>query len=78
MRIGLLGGTFNPPHDGHLKLAEIALRSLALDEVRFLPTALPPHKTLPPGDPDGAARLHLLEAALAALGLPFRLEPLEV
>jgi len=78
MRIGLLGGTFNPPHDGHLKLAEIALRALALDEVRFLPTALPPHKALPPGDPDGAARLHLLEAALAALGLPFRLEPLEV
>ena len=54
MRTGLLGGTFNPPHRGHLKLAEIALRELALDEVRFIPTAAPPHKPLPPGDPDGA------------------------
>jgi nicotinate-nucleotide adenylyltransferase len=78
MRIGLLGGTFNPPHYGHLKLAEIALTVLALDQVRFIPTATPPHKPVPAGDPDGAGRLRLLEEALAASGLPFRVEPLEV
>ena len=78
MRTGLLGGTFNPPHDGHLKLAEIALRELGLDEVRFIPTATPPHKPVPPGDPDGAARIRLLGEGLAALGLPFRVEPMEV
>jgi len=78
MRIGLLGGTFNPPHCGHLKLAEIALKVLALDQVRFIPTATPPHKPVPPGDPDGMARLRLLDEALAASGLPFLVEPLEV
>jgi len=78
MRTGLLGGTFNPPHRGHLKLAEIALRELALDEVRFIPTAAPPHKPMPSGEPDGAARLRLLDEVLAASGLPFRTEPMEV
>jgi len=78
MRVGLLGGTFNPPHLGHLKLAELALEALGLDQVRFVPTASPPHKPLPPGEPDGAARLRLLGAALAEAGRPFLVEPLEV
>jgi nicotinate-nucleotide adenylyltransferase len=75
-RIGLLGGTFDPPHLGHLKLAEWGLTALALDEVRFIPTAEPPHKT-GPGNP-GPVRLRLLEAALAGTGLPFRADPLEL
>jgi nicotinate-nucleotide adenylyltransferase len=78
MRVGLLGGTFNPPHCGHLKLAELALAALGLDEVRFIPTAMPPHKPVPAGDPDGAARLRLLDLALAGAGFPCRVEPLEV
>ena len=78
MRVGLLGGTFNPPHLGHLRLAEIALEELALDEVRFVPTALPPHKPLTSGDPDGPGRLRLLERALAGARRPFRVEPVEV
>ena len=74
-RVGVLGGTFNPPHSGHLKLAEISLRALALDEVRFVPNAVPPHKeaALPPA----SARLLFLEAALAATGLPYRISLLE-
>ena len=44
MRIGLLGGTFNPVHIGHLILAEEARESLELDKIIFIPTALPPHK----------------------------------
>lgn len=62
-RVGLLGGAFNPPHDGHLRLAHLALESLSLDELRFVPTALSPHKP----NPDGTtpeARLRLLEEAL--------------
>lgn len=43
-RIGLLGGTFDPPHYGHLHLARCAQRQLALDEVRFLPVGDPTHK----------------------------------
>jgi len=45
MRIGILGGTFNPIHIGHLILAEEALRILKLDKVIFVPCYLPPHKS---------------------------------
>jgi len=43
-RIGLLGGTFDPPHLGHLALATAAREQLALDKVLFLPVGDPPHK----------------------------------
>jgi nicotinate-nucleotide adenylyltransferase len=43
-RIGLLGGTFDPPHVGHLWLAETAQAQLALDRVLFLPVGEPVHK----------------------------------
>jgi nicotinate-nucleotide adenylyltransferase len=43
-RIGLFGGTFDPPHLGHLALAEHARDRLRLDEVRFIPAGQPPHK----------------------------------
>ena len=44
MRIGILGGTFNPVHIGHLLLAEEVFHSLYLDRVIFIPCFLPPHK----------------------------------
>jgi nicotinate-nucleotide adenylyltransferase len=44
MKIGILGGTFNPVHIGHLILAEEAREKLGLDKIIFVPTALPPHK----------------------------------
>jgi len=76
-RVGLLGGAFNPPHDGHLKLARLALEHLDLDELRFVPTALSPHKP-DPGGPDGPTRLRLLAGLLAEAGDRCRLETLEV
>ncbi|MDD5448989.1 MAG: nicotinate-nucleotide adenylyltransferase [Candidatus Omnitrophica bacterium] len=44
MKIGILGGTFNPIHIGHLILAEEALHKLNLDKIIFVPSYLPPHK----------------------------------
>lgn len=44
MKIGILGGTFNPIHIGHLILAEEAREKLGLDKIVFVPAFLPPHK----------------------------------
>lgn len=44
--IGILGGTFNPPHLGHLMMANEVLHALKLDEIWFMPSYIPPHKTI--------------------------------
>lgn len=44
MKIGIMGGTFNPIHNGHLMLAEFAYHAYGLDEIWFLPNGNPPHK----------------------------------
>jgi nicotinate-nucleotide adenylyltransferase len=44
MRLGLLGGSFNPVHNGHLSIAQQAADALPLDRVLFIPTGEPPHK----------------------------------
>lgn len=44
MRLGVMGGTFDPVHIGHLVAAEESLQQLGLDEVVFIPTGTPPHK----------------------------------
>ena len=62
--IGLLGGTFNPVHEGHLSIAREALRLFALDAVWFIPCAVPPHK--PVHDlASNADRLAMLLLAIA-------------
>lgn len=47
MRLGILGGTFDPIHAGHLDAASAALRALALDRVLFVPSHVPPHRNAP-------------------------------
>lgn len=64
MRIGLFGGTFNPPHLGHLVLAECARDALGLDEVRLVLASRPPHKVVD-ADPGPEERLALCRAAVA-------------
>lgn len=65
MRLGLLGGTFNPPHVAHLVCAAEALDQLGLDRVELVPVHTPPHKEAE-DDPGVACRVELCE--LAVLG----------
>jgi nicotinate-nucleotide adenylyltransferase len=62
--VGILGGTFNPPHVGHLVMAIEALEQLDLDRLVLMPTAQPPHKEAPE-DPGPQVRLELCRLAAA-------------
>jgi nicotinate-nucleotide adenylyltransferase len=62
-RVGLLGGTFNPPHVGHLVCAEEARNALRLDRVLLLPVHTPPHKDMQ-ADPGPEVRLELCRLAV--------------
>jgi nicotinate-nucleotide adenylyltransferase len=64
MRTGIFGGTFNPIHLAHLRIAEEVREACDLDRVLFLPAAQPPHKHIA-GDVPFANRLAMVEAAIA-------------
>lgn len=65
-RIALFGGSFDPVHEGHLKIAELAVEQMNLDEVRFIPCRISPHK--PDSNPTpGEHRLAMLKLATAEL-----------
>ncbi|HEV2813946.1 MAG TPA: nicotinate-nucleotide adenylyltransferase, partial [Solirubrobacteraceae bacterium] len=62
--MGILGGSFNPPHVGHLVMAQEAHAQLQLDQVILMPVATPPHKELA-DDPGAEERLRLCELVAA-------------
>jgi nicotinate-nucleotide adenylyltransferase len=64
-RLGILGGTFNPPHRGHLACAERARQQLELDRVLLVVAGQPPHKEIP-DDPGPRHRLAMCRLAAAA------------
>jgi nicotinate-nucleotide adenylyltransferase len=64
LRLGILGGAFNPPHIGHLVCAQEGLVQMKLGEVLFVPAARPPHRELE-DDPGPEVRLELVELAIA-------------
>ncbi|GIN10552.1 putative nicotinate-nucleotide adenylyltransferase [Shouchella clausii] len=66
-RIGLFGGTFDPPHLGHLLIAQEALTTIKLDEVWFVPVSTPPHKDRT-GLTSGKDRYDMVKAALLQEG----------
>ena len=61
LKIGIFGGTFNPPHLGHLKAMESAITALSLDILYVIPANLPPHKQMAADSPDAAARYEMTE-----------------
>lgn len=75
-RLGILGGSFNPPHLGHLLIASDVCAYLGLEKVLFVPAARPPHKTIDDGTP---AEVRLEMTRLAVAGDPrFDVSPVEI
>jgi len=73
--IGILGGTFDPLHFGHLRLAQELVEGLALGEVRFIPAGLPPHRAQPFASPQHRLKM----ASLGIAGNPlFSLDEREI
>jgi nicotinate-nucleotide adenylyltransferase len=64
VRLGILGGTFNPPHLGHLICAQEAYLQLRLDRVMLIPARIPPHKPVD-DEPGVAHRLELCRVAVS-------------
>lgn len=75
-RVGILGGTFNPPHFGHLIMAEQAGKKLGLDKVYFMPDAEPPHIDRKPFIA-GRHRSEMVKRSIAGNPL-FELETIEL
>ena len=78
MKIGVYGGTFNPPHLGHLIAARAVFDLLKLDKLLLVPAGLPPHKALPAGSPTAEQRLEMTRLAAEQLGLGDRVQVLDL
>lgn len=76
MRIGIMGGTFDPIHNGHLAIAKAAYEQFGLDKVWFLPNGNPPHKALTDIGSSIEDRIRMVELAIAG-HTGFRLEAYE-
>ena len=64
-RIGIYGGTFNPPHIGHIRAAVDAVRTLELTKLYVIPDRIAPHKEIPEGSPSPQQRLEMIRVALS-------------
>ncbi len=68
MRTGLMGGTFNPPHMGHINAARAAKDELSLDRLIFIPTGTPPHKEMAEHSATTQQRLEMTCLAARSIG----------
>ena len=78
MKIGVYGGTFNPPHLGHLAAARAVFEFLKLDLLLLVPDGQPPHKDLPAGSPTPEQRLEMTRLAGEQLGLGDKVRVLDL
>lgn len=76
-KIGIMGGTFDPIHKGHMMLAEYAYKCFGLDEVWFMPNGKPPHKDWDSIETTAKERLEMVRLAIKDFS-EYRLEPYEV
>lgn len=77
MKIGIYGGTFDPPHLGHMDSARAAVEALGLDQLLFLPARRPPHKDLAPNSAGPEQRLAMVRLMADGLGPKARVCDLE-
>ena len=78
MKLGIYGGTYNPPHLGHLAAAKTAMEVLELDKLLLIPAATPPHKALPEGTASAEQRLAMVEKMADALGKNVEVSAIEL
>lgn len=78
MKTGIYGGTFNPPHLGHLTAAAAVIATLKLDKLLLIPASIPPHKDLPAGSATAEQRLEMTRMAGEQLGLGSKVETLDM
>ena len=78
MKIGVYGGTFNPPHLGHTAAARAVFELLKLDLLLLVPDGQPPHKDLPAGSPTAEQRLEMTRLAGEQLGLGDKVRVLDL
>ena len=78
MKIGVYGGTFNPPHLGHVTAARAVFDLLKLDKLLLIPAGIPPHKVMPAGSPSQEQRLEMTRLAAEQTGLGSKVEVLDI
>ncbi|MBE6975815.1 MAG: nicotinate (nicotinamide) nucleotide adenylyltransferase [Ruminococcaceae bacterium] len=66
-KIGIYGGTFNPPHIGHIRAANCAVSALGLDKLLLIPDRIAPHKVMPVGSPEPMQRLEMVRLSVAGM-----------
>lgn len=78
MRIGIYGGSFDPPHIGHFQAAKAAMAALELDKLLLIPAAIPPHKALAAEGASGSDRLAMTGIMADVLGKRAEVDRLEL
>ena len=78
MKIGIYGGTFNPPHLGHVSAAMEALEQTKLGKLIVIPDTIPPHKEMPQGSPSEKDRLKMTRLAFSGCGKKVEVSDIEM
>jgi len=67
MKVAIYGGSFNPPHCGHVKVAEVVSEKIKPDKFLIIPDYLPPHKTMEEGSPSPEMRYEMCKLAFSGI-----------
>lgn len=78
MKIGIYGGTFDPPHMGHMQAAKAAIEALELDELVVIPTSVPPHKSLSSQSASSHDRLQMVTRLADEMGKKTNVSDMEI